>query len=123
MESLSQKERETLKKLSDARLVANLTKAGVSSDEIEAMDRSNMLDRWARLVQTAGEKGLAVAAPATTRYDVALHRERSAFEQREREAKKASREAQMLAKRKPGKLKCWRKRKPGKRNLHSSEKN
>ena len=50
MEKLNAKELENLKKLSDDRLVSNLANAGVSQDELDTMDRSAMLNRWAELV-------------------------------------------------------------------------
>jgi hypothetical protein len=39
MEKLGPKEQESIRKLSDVRHVANLTKAGLNQDELEAMDR------------------------------------------------------------------------------------
>jgi hypothetical protein len=82
MESLGPKKGESIKKLSDARLVANLTKAGVSLDDIEAMDRAAMLDRWARLIQSGGEKGHVAVTSAMMGYDVTLEKEQLVFQLR-----------------------------------------
>ena len=45
MEKLGPKEQESIRKLSDVRLVANLTKAGLIQDELEGMDRPTMLKK------------------------------------------------------------------------------
>ena len=56
MEKLNAKELENLKKLSDIRQVSNLVKAGLSQDELDTMDRSAMLNRWAELVVAGAGK-------------------------------------------------------------------
>ena len=81
MESLDPKEREKLKKLPDARLTGYLVKAGISLEELETMDRTAMLERWAKFVAagvTGGAAGGATQVPVAV--DVNLERERLAFE-------------------------------------------
>lgn len=83
MDQISQKDQDKIKKMSDVRLVSSLTKAGVSQDDIEAMDRTTMMDKWARIVAAGGDKtpGAATVTGVTTAgYDVTLERERLAFE-------------------------------------------
>ena len=81
MESLDPKEREKLKKLPDARLTGYLVKAGISLEELETMDRTAMLERWAKFVAagvTGGAAGGATQVPVAV--DLNLERERLAFE-------------------------------------------
>ena len=71
--------------MSDARLVNSLTKAGVSADEIETMNRPTMIERWAKLVAASGEKPKATGATAggpkaEATYDQELEREKLALE-------------------------------------------
>ena len=81
MEKLNAKELENLKKLSDIRLVSNLVKAGLSQDELDTMDRSAMLNRWAELVVAgAGKPATAAAIVAPVTYNVEVEKERLALE-------------------------------------------
>jgi hypothetical protein len=87
MESLDPKEREKLKKLPDARLTGYLVKAGISLEELETMDRTAMLERWAKFVAagvTGGAAGGATQVPVAV--DLNLERERLAFEKAKFEA-------------------------------------
>ena len=59
MDKLGPKEQEAIRKLSDVRLVANLTKAGLNQDELEAMDRPAMLSKWAELSVASKQTGVA----------------------------------------------------------------
>jgi hypothetical protein len=88
MDQLGQREQEKIRKMTDTRLVSSLVKAGVNSDEIEAMDRTAMLDRWATIVAAGGDKGNAAGAvgKAAIGYDVEFERERLAFEKEKWEA-------------------------------------
>jgi len=87
MEKLNPKELENIKKLSDVRLVSNLTKAGVSQDELDTMDRHAMLNRWAELVVAgAGKLATAVATVAPVTYNVEIEKERLALEKLKLEA-------------------------------------
>ena len=77
MDKLSTKEQENIRKMSDVRLVSSLTKAGVGQDEIDAMDRTAMLNKWAELVATGADKApAAAAAAAPVVYDIEVERER-----------------------------------------------
>ena len=91
MDQLSAKEQEKIKKMSDAYLVNCLTRAGVSIDELEIMDRPTMFERWANVVLAGGDKAPAAAATPTVSvapagYDVAFEREKLAFEKQKWEA-------------------------------------
>ena len=85
MEQLNAKQQEKITKMLDARLVSSLTKAGVSADEIEAMNRPTMIERWAKLVVAGVNKpqatGAAAGGPkAEATYDPELEREKLALE-------------------------------------------
>ena len=80
-------------------LISSLTKAGVNPDEIETLDRSAMLESWAKLVATGGDKvsvaGASVAAALpVTGYDVAFEREKLAFEKQKFEMQIRQHEAE-----------------------------
>ena len=77
MDKLGAKELENLKKLSDVRLLSNLAKAGVSQDELDTMDRSVMLNRWAEfIVAGAGKPATTAAVAAPVTYNVEIGKER-----------------------------------------------
>ena len=103
MNLLDQKEQEKIRKMSEKRLISLLTRAGIDPDELEAMDRNIMIERWAKLVSVGGDKppsteGAAAAVKAvTTGYDVELERNRLAFEGEKFETRN---EADQLQKRK-----------------------
>ena len=96
--------------MSDARLIINLTKAGVPPEESDTMDTTALLDRWAKVVHAGGDKTPPGAATSTSTvgYDVALERERLTFEKRkweiqmaaEREAREVEREKLALERQK-----------------------
>jgi hypothetical protein len=100
MDQLGQKEQEKIRKMSDKRLVSLLVQAGVDPDELETMDRNTMIDRWAKVAITGGDKSGATAVKTvTTGYDVelersklAFEREKLAFENKKLEAEKAERD-------------------------------
>ena len=50
MDLLGQNEQEKIRKMSEKRLISLLTRAGIDPDEIDAMDRNTMIERWAKLV-------------------------------------------------------------------------
>ena len=96
MEKLTSKELENLK-MSDTRLVSNLTKAGVSQDELDTMDRPAMLNRWAELlVAGAGKPATAAATVTPVTYNVEIEKERLALEKFKLEAQFKLEEAKML---------------------------
>jgi len=87
MEKLGPKELENIKKMSDVRLVSNLVKAGLSQDELDTMDRTAMLSRWAELLAAgAGKPAAAAATVAPVNYNVEIERERLALEKLKIEA-------------------------------------
>jgi hypothetical protein len=91
MEQLPTKEQEKIRKMSDVRLTSSLTKAGVTTDELEAMNRSQMIERWAKIAATGGISTPPSGNPAKLAggYDVALERERLTFEKQKWEAEAA----------------------------------
>jgi hypothetical protein len=100
MDQLSQKEQEKIRKMSDTRLVTSLTRAGIDPDEIEAMERTALIDRWAKLVAEGHGQGSAAGATVgktATGYDVKLERERLAFEKQKWEAELELEKAKILA--------------------------
>jgi hypothetical protein len=100
MDQLSQKEQEKIRKMSDTRLVTSLTRAGIDPDEIEAMERTALVDRWAKLVAEGHGQGSAAGATVgktATGYDVKLERERLAFEKQKWEAELELEKAKILA--------------------------
>ena len=81
MDRLETKEQEKIRKMSDVRLTSHLVKAGVSAEEMETMDRPSMMERWAKIVASGGDKvPPATAGTAPSGYDVSLEREKLAFE-------------------------------------------
>ena len=99
MEQLPTKEQEKIRKMSDTRLTSFLTKAGVTLDELEAMNRSQMIERWAQIVVTGGISTPPSGNPAKIAggYDVALERERLAFEKQKWEAELSLERAKLEA--------------------------
>ena len=96
MDKLSTKEQDNIKKMSDSRLISCLSRAGVSPDDIELMDRPTMIDRWARLVLSGADKGPAAAATpsvTTSAFDPTLERERLAFDKQKWEVEMKQRDA------------------------------
>ena len=98
MDKLSTKEQDNIKKMSDSRLISCLSRAGVSPDDIELMDRPTMIDRWARLVLSGADKGPAAAVTpsvTTSAFDPTLERERLAFDKQKWEVEMKQRDAEM----------------------------
>jgi hypothetical protein len=86
MDTLPQKEQDKIRKMSDMRIVALLTRAGVDPDEMESMDRPKMIDAWAKILAVGGDKSSAAVGGATAKagqvgigYDATVERERIAF--------------------------------------------
>jgi hypothetical protein len=79
-----------LKKMSDVRLTAKLTQAGISAEQLETLDRKGMLDMWAEII-LAGHETKPVASATTAGYDVELERRKFEFEMRKYEEEKEER--------------------------------
>jgi len=56
MEALPKAEADSIKKMSTARLVSKLTKAGYSVDDVEKMSREAMVDTWDQCVIDGKDK-------------------------------------------------------------------
>ena len=84
MESLSEQQREQIRKMSDDRLRDNLRKAGMPEAAIIALDRPSLLAAWAELVATGRDKPAqgpgALAMPPLS--DPDLEKRRLDFEER-----------------------------------------
>ena len=106
MEKLNAKKLKNSKKLSDIRLVSNLAKAGVSQDELDTMDRSARLNRWAELiVAEAGKPATAAALVALVTYNVEIEKEKLALEKLKLEAQLNWKKLKLYSKKKTVKLK------------------
>jgi len=60
MESLSEQQRQQIRKMSDDRLRDNLRKAGMPDAAIIALDRPSLLAAWAELVATGRVVGISL---------------------------------------------------------------
>ena len=56
MDTLSEQQQESIRKLSDERLRNNLTRAGLPPTAVNALDRAALLSAWAELVATGRDK-------------------------------------------------------------------
>ena len=100
MDQLGQKEQEKIRKMSDKRIISLLIQAGVDPDELETMDRNTMIDRWAKLLATGGDKSGATAVKAVpVGYDVELERSKLAFEKEKLAFENKKLEAEQIEKR------------------------
>ena len=59
MDRLSEDDQRQIRKMSTDRLIAKLSKAGVSEDEMETMDRAAKMERWAQVVAQGESDTLA----------------------------------------------------------------
>jgi len=82
MEKLEASQREAIKKMSSLRLSAKLLEAGFDETQIQAMDRSRMMNTWAEMVAAGKDKPTAVASAVAglVGYDPELERKRLDFE-------------------------------------------
>ena len=86
--------------MSDSRLVGRLSKAGVYEDEIESMDRTALLNRWAEIVATGGEAGpvkVEAAAAVKVGYDIEWEKQKLQLQAKQWEEELAERRAQREA--------------------------
>jgi len=95
MEKLKPTQVDAVKKMSTARLGANLLNAGFGEEEIDAMDRQKLMNTWAECMAAGKEKAPpAQQAGAAPGYDVELERRKLDFEIRRFEAQEKARVAQ-----------------------------
>jgi hypothetical protein len=96
MEKLNKTRQAEMRKLSDARLIGKLTRAGMSEEKIESMDRTAMLNSWAEIVASGREDGPSKleAAAGGVVYDVELERQRLLLQAKQWEEELAERRAQ-----------------------------
>jgi hypothetical protein len=90
MEKLSQTRQAEVKKMSDVRLTAKLSQAGVEAERLEALDRKGMLDLWAEVL-LAGHDTKPVAQAMTAGYDIELEKQKFEFEKMKYEEEKVER--------------------------------
>lgn len=108
MERLSKEKQADLRKCTDKRLISKLTRAGVSEDEIEPLDRTGLLNRWAELVADGAEEKPAAASGG---YDPELEKQRLLLQAKQWAEDIAERRAQreLEAKRLEADTKRWEK--------------
>ena len=96
MDKLEKSKQGELRKLTDARLVAKLTQAGIPIDEVEALDRNSMLDKWAEIIIAGKDVAIktGVATGSASGYDVELERQKLKFQMKQWEDERAERQAQ-----------------------------
>ena len=99
MESLTEGQIESIKKLSTARL-SKLITVGYSEDTLEDMDRNTMLQAWAACVAAGKDKPAAAAVtaavtPTLVAYDVDFEREKLKFEMSKFETERGLKQAEI----------------------------
>lgn len=82
MEKLSKEQQEGIKKASTPRLCFLLRRVGVEEAVLEAMDRPELAELWARMILEGKDRAAEAAAVVERKvmYDVELEKERLAFE-------------------------------------------
>jgi len=94
MEKLSKTQKEAIQKMGQSRLIVKLRGVGISEEQVDAMDRAQMLEAWAECVAAGKDK--PGAAP-TLAYDVELERLKLDFEIRRFEAQERAECARLEA--------------------------
>ena len=82
MDTLSEQQQESIRKMSDERLRNNLTRAGLPPTAVNALDRVALLSAWAELVATGRDQPVGLQTAATPFVDPELERRRLEFEER-----------------------------------------
>lgn len=98
MEKLSSTQQAEVKKMSDVRLTARLTKAGVSAEQLETLDRKGMINLLAEmLVAGHGDIDNPVVSAITVPigYDVELEKRKFEFEMRKYDEEKEERKIRL----------------------------
>ena len=78
METLDNKTREDIKKMSEARLALKLSQVGYEVEQLEKLDRAALLHAWATTVSQGKDK--LPVAPSALGYDVELEKRKLEFE-------------------------------------------
>ena len=95
MEKLNATQLESIKKMSQARLILKLSKAGYSEEDLEKMDRQTLANAWAECV-VAGRESVSLAPlPTPLGYDVTLERQKFEFEVRKYKAQENARREEL----------------------------
>jgi len=94
MEKLSKTQKEAIQKMGQSRLIVKLRGVGISEEEVDAMDRAEMLEAWAECVATGKDKP---AVAPTLAYDVELERQKLDFEIRRFESQERAECAKLEA--------------------------
>jgi hypothetical protein len=97
MDRLDKTKQAEIRKLSDARLVGQLAKAGVPTEELESLDRTELMNRWAEIVLTGKEAGHVKAEAAATvsvAYDIEWEKQKALMQASQWEQEMAERRAQ-----------------------------
>ena len=98
MEKLSSTQQTEVKKMSDVQLTAKLTKAGVSAEQLESLDRKGMLNLWAEMLLAGhGDVGKPGASAITVPmgYDIELEKRKFEFEMRKYDEEKQERKIRL----------------------------
>ena len=96
MERLDPKQLESVKKMSQVRLLLKLSQAGYPEEQLEKMERQDLLNLWAECILAGKDVTPPVAAATPTAslgYDVELEREKLQLETRRFEAQEKARVA------------------------------
>ena len=94
MERLDPKQLESVKKMSQVRLLLKLSQAGYPEEQLEKMERQDLLNLWAECILAGKDVTPPVAAATPTAslgYDVELEREKLQLETRRFEAQEKAR--------------------------------
>jgi len=82
MNTLSEQQQESIRKMSDMRLRNYLTRAGLPPTAVNALDRAALLSVWAELVATGRDKPVGLQAATPPLVDPELERRQFEFEER-----------------------------------------
>ena len=94
MDKLEKAKQAEVRKMSDVRLTGKLVQAGFSPEELDAMDREALLNRYAEFIMGSitVKPAASVSASVIAPYDVELERQKMAFQAQQWEDMKIERE-------------------------------
>ena len=93
METLTQSQLESIKKLGTARVIGKLLNVGYSEEELEPLDRNALLELWGKCVAAGEDQPVAgPVAPRPMGYYVELVRQKLQFEMRKFEPQQIAQE-------------------------------